>query len=164
MLHNVARGRRFPREPPWHGSCDARGVSFFHIPSIIGGLLVGLAAVILLIGSHRVAGISGLLGGLLDGESDRAFRAAFVGAMILVGVVAASFAPGSIPKRPAELGSLVVAGLLVGFGTRLGSGCTSGHGICGIGRLSPRSMLSTVIFVGVGMLTVALMRALMGAS
>ncbi len=164
MLQSVSSWGVFPQARSWHGTCDALGVSFLHVPSIIGGLLVGLAAVILLVGSHRVAGISGLLGGLLDGESDRAFRGAFVGALVIVGVLVASFAPGAIPKRPADVGELVVAGLLVGFGTRLGSGCTSGHGICGIGRLSPRSMLSTVIFVGVGMLTVVLMRALMGAS
>jgi uncharacterized membrane protein YedE/YeeE len=138
-------------------------VDLLHLPSILGGLLVGLAAATLLIGSGRIAGISGLLGGLIDGEPDRAFRIAFVGALLLVGVAAAIWAPSYVPSRPAGTLSLVIGGLLVGFGTRLGSGCTSGHGVCGVGRLSPRSMLSTAIFVGVGMLTVVAMRAVLGA-
>jgi len=161
-LQSVSSWGVFPQARSWHGTCDALGVSFLHVPSIIGGLLVGLAAVILLVGSHRVAGISGLLGGLLDGESDRAFRGAFVGALVIVGVLVASFVPGAIPKRPADVGELVVAGLLVGFGTRLGSGCTSGHGICGISRWSVRSIVATGTFMATGAITVFVVRHVIG--
>lgn len=135
-------------------------VDLFHLPSIVGGLLVGLGAATFLLGVSRIAGVSGVLGGLLAGEPDRAVRVAFVAAFVLVGAVAAVVAPELVPARPASIGALVVAGLLVGVGTRLGSGCTSGHGICGVGRLSPRSFAATATFVGVGMLTVLTMRAL----
>jgi uncharacterized membrane protein YedE/YeeE len=122
----------------------------------IGGALIGLAATLLMLLTGRIAGISGILGDLAG--SDRVWRIAF-----LVGLIAAPLAlpaAGYPLRAPAMPGWLVVviAGLLVGIGTRLGSGCTSGHGICGIARLSPRSIAATLIFTGVAMLVVAITR------
>jgi uncharacterized membrane protein YedE/YeeE len=122
----------------------------------IGGALIGLSAILLMLLTGRIAGISGILGDLTGG--DRAWRIAF-----LAGLIAAPLAlsaGGYALRAPAMPGLVVVAigGLLVGFGTRLGSGCTSGHGICGIARLSPRSLAATVTFVAVAMLVVAITR------
>ena len=128
----------------------------------IGGALIGLAAMLLMLLTGRIAGISGILGDLLDsGGSDRAWRLAFA-----AGLVAAPLAlalGGHALTNPAMPGSIIVAiaGLLVGIGTRLGSGCTSGHGICGIARLSPRSIAATVTFMAAAMLVVATMRRAM---
>jgi uncharacterized protein len=129
---------------------------FDPVAAAIGGALIGLSAVLLMLLTGRIAGISGILGDLADG--DRAWRIAF-----LAGLIAAPLALGAAGhglKAPAMPGLAVVmvAGLLVGFGTRLGSGCTSGHGICGIARLSPRSLAATVTFVMVAMLVVAITR------
>src|SRR4051812_27047003 len=125
----------------------------------IGGALVGLAATLLMLLTGRVAGISGILGDLLDpASSGRAWRLAF-----LTGLIAAPLAlalGGHALAPPAMPGFLVVAiaGLLVGIGTRLGSGCTSGHGICGIARLSTRSIAATATFMAAAILVVAVMR------
>lgn len=129
----------------------------------IGGLLVGGAAVMLLHLNGRILGVSGIAGGLIDGpKADRGFRVSFlagllVGALLLLVLLPSAFAPS-----PASLPVLAVAGLLVGFGTRLGNGCTSGHGVCGTSRLSPRSIVATITFIGVGMLTVLVVRKLGG--
>ena len=132
--------------------------NFTPVSGLIGGLLIGLAAALLLLLNGRISGISGIVGGLLAPKSsDAGWRAAFV-AGLLVGAFAYVLATGgAIPVRvQATLPVLVVAGLLVGFGTRLGSGCTSGHGLCGIARLSRRSIVASVVFFGVAMLTVFL--------
>ena len=132
---------------------------FDPLSAAIGGALIGLAAMLLMLLTGRIAGISGILGDLLDsGGSDRAWRLAFA-----AGLVAAPLAlalSGHALANPAMPGSTIVAvaGLLVGIGTRLGSGCTSGHGICGIARLSPRSTAATVTFMATAMLVVATMR------
>ena len=131
----------------WDGGAAARGLA--------GGLAIGLAAALLLLANGRVMGASGLMGGLIDGTGDaRAERGAFLAG--LVGAPAlAVLALGAPPTNVAPAPLLLVgAGLLVGVGTRLGAGCTSGHGVCGMSRLSLRSILATAVFVAVGVLTV----------
>jgi uncharacterized membrane protein YedE/YeeE len=120
--------------------------------AVLGGALIGAAASLLLVVSGRVAGISGILGGLLDRpHGDVAWRVAFLGGMLVAGLLMQAFAAGVIgAPAVASPGLLAVAGLLVGFGTRLGNGCTSGHGVCGMSRLSPRSMVATAVFMSVG--------------
>ena len=138
---------------------------FTPISALIGGLIIGVAASVLLIGSGRVAGISGILGGLLvPKQGDTLWRALFVLGLVLPGVVAAVLAPEAIGSSPRSLATLAFAGLLVGVGTRLGNGCTSGHGVCGMSRLSPRSLAATVSFIGLGMIVVRLLAALGGGS
>jgi uncharacterized membrane protein YedE/YeeE len=117
---------------------------------------------LLLLGAGRVAGISGITAGVFSagGRVERGWRAAFLVGLIAVGLIAALVAPAAISSSPRPLAWLALAGLLVGVGTRLGSGCTSGHGVCGVSRLSPRSLVATLIFLGTGMLTVTLLRLL----
>jgi len=132
---------------------------FDPVSAAIGGALIGLAATLLMLVAGRIAGISGILGDLVDlAGSDRLWRLAFLAGLIAAPLVLA--AGGHKLSAPAMPGWIIViaAGLLVGFGTRLGSGCTSGHGICGIARLSPRSIAATVTFVAVAMLVVAITR------
>jgi uncharacterized membrane protein YedE/YeeE len=133
-------------------------------PNIVGGLigggLIGLAAALLLLINGRIAGVSGILGGLIASTSsgERFWRLAFIFGLI-AGTGLYALARGSIPVQLQASGwPLVVAGLLVGFGTRLGSGCTSGHGVCGLARRSPRSLAATMIFMAVAVLTVLLVR------
>jgi uncharacterized protein len=134
--------------------------------SLIGGVLIGLSAVLLMGSLGRIAGISGIASGLLaDAQrGDRGWRIAFavglVGAPLLLLVLRGDSGIG-VP----QVGSpwMAVAGLLVGFGTRLGSGCTSGHGVCGVARLSPRSLLATLVFILFGVATVYIVRHLLGA-
>jgi uncharacterized protein len=122
---------------------------------LFGGLLIGLGAAVLLVAHGRLAGISGVLGGLLARRgSDIAWRLWFLAGLVGGGVVLAWLDPQAFPREAAPPALLVGAGLLVGFGTRLGNGCTSGHGVCGIGRLSPRSIVATVTFIAVGAITV----------
>jgi uncharacterized protein len=133
--------------------------------ALAGGVLIGLAASVLLIGYGRISGISGIASQLLLGKSgDRAWRAAFLAGLLLAGVVAARLAPGASPASPRSLAAVAAAGLLVGIGTRLGSGCTSGHGVCGLSRLSPRSLVATLTFILSGVVTVTLMRWLGGGA
>ena len=132
------------------------------VSGLVGGLLIGLAAalLLLLLLNGRISGISGLVGGLvIPKSSDAGWRAAFVAGLLLGASIYKLTTGGAIPvTMQASLPVLVVAGLLVGFGTRLGSGCTSGHGVCGIARLSSRSIVATAVFFGVAMLTVFLAR------
>lgn len=131
--------------------------------SLAGGLLIGLGAALFVLFNGRVAGISGILGGLLrPARGDLAWRLAF-----LAGLVGAPLAYGLAATLPtahieAGTGTLIASGLLVGLGTRYGSGCTSGHGVCGIARRSPRSMAATATFVLAGFLTVYLLRHVIG--
>jgi uncharacterized membrane protein YedE/YeeE len=132
---------------------------FDPLSAAIGGALIGLAATLLMLLTGRIAGISGILGDLLaPGGSDRAWRLAFAAGLIAAPLALAL--GGHALAGPALPGPVViaVAGLLVGIGTRLGSGCTSGHGICGIARLSPRSVAATMTFMATAMLVVAIMR------
>ena len=137
---------------------------FDPVSAAIGGALIGLAATLLMLLTGRIAGIAGIFGDLVDlARGDRVWRLAFV-----VGLIAAPLAltaVGHALRTPAMPGwpIVVIAGLLVGFGTRLGNGCTSGHGICGIARLSPRSVTATAIFMGVAVAIVALTRHVLGS-
>ena len=138
--------------------------NFTPVSAAIGGALIGLAAVLLMLSTGRIAGISGIFSGLLNlrGE-DKGWRIAFIAGLILAPVVAGLIGYGmSTPTLPSNWTVIVVAGLLVGFGTRLGGGCTSGHGICGIGRLSVRSIRATIVFMATAIVTVAVTRHVLG--
>ncbi len=127
--------------------------------ALAGGILIGLAASLLVLFSGRIAGISGILGGLLSPRrGDINWRVAFLGGIIIAPTLYTLFIESPLIKVTASPVILIAAGLLVGFGTRYGSGCTSGHGICGISRLSPRSMIATIVFMALGFLTVYLVR------
>jgi hypothetical protein len=132
--------------------------------ALAGGLLIGVAASLLLLLNGRVAGISGMLGGLLvPRRGDIAWRGLFVLGLVAAGALATVVAPGSITAAPRSIVLVAAAGFLVGVGTRLGSGCTSGHGVCGLSRLSARSLVATLTFIAAGIATVAAARWL-GAS
>lgn len=129
--------------------------------SLAGGVLIGLAAALLVLFNGRIAGISGILGGLLRPRAgDVGWRAAFVLGLVAAPVLWRLFA--ELPPLRLEAGYvlLAAAGLLVGVGTRCGSGCTSGHGVCGLSRLSPRSLVATLTFMATGFATVYVMRHL----
>jgi uncharacterized membrane protein YedE/YeeE len=133
--------------------------NFTPFSAAIGGALIGLAAALLMITSGRIAGISGIVDGLIGGAADKGWRAAFVVGLILAPLAANLVgAPLSAPQMPRSWVVIVVAGLLVGFGSRLGGGCTSGHGVCGVARLSRRSIAATLIFMATAMLVVAIVR------
>lgn len=128
-------------------------------PALAGGAIIGLAAVLFALFNGRVAGISGIVGGLLRPSlPDAAWRLAFI-----AGLVVAPIAYGMLARLPsltidASYPTLVIAGLLVGIGTRYGAGCTSGHGVCGMSRLSPRSVVATLVFMAAGFATVFAVR------
>lgn len=132
-----------------------------YLHSLIGGVLIGLSATGLLLFNGKIAGISGIVGGLLAPlePGDRGWRVGFVAGLLAGGAAIAARAPELFAMGvERSTGALVVAGLLVGFGTRLGSGCTSGHGVCGLARRSPRSLAATATFIATGMITVYLLR------
>ncbi|MCS6899892.1 MAG: YeeE/YedE thiosulfate transporter family protein [Myxococcales bacterium] len=137
--------------------------NFTPLPALIGGILIGLSASLLLLSHGKIAGISGILGGLLTrGTPDRGYRLWFLAGLLAAGGALAILRPSSFPSTPSSPFWLVaLAGLLVGYGTRLGSGCTSGHGVCGISRLSARSITATMIFMATGALTVFVSRHLL---
>lgn len=127
--------------------------------SLIGGLLIGLSTLIMIRWLGKIAGISGIVGQLWQGgSSDRVWRFAFTVGLLSSALVYTLVAGLPQFEIEATTPQLVLAGLLVGFGTRLGSGCTSGHGVCGLSRLSPRSLVATCTFMAAGMLVVWLMR------
>ena len=129
--------------------------------SFAGGLLIGCAAAILVLFNGRIAGVSGIAGRLLTPQrGDIAWRVAFLLGLLLAPVAFRLFGRMPFPRIEAGFGALVVAGLLVGLGTSIGSGCTSGHGVCGLSRLSPRSLVATVAFMVAGMATVFIVRHL----
>ena len=124
-----------------------------------GGALIGLAAALFVLLNGRIAGISGILGGLLRPvRGDLAWRIAFLAGLIGAPLVYGLFAPLPQPQIEADTGLLIAAGLIVGLGTRYGAGCTSGHGVCGLSRLSPRSLVATLAFMAAGFVTVYLLR------
>ncbi len=132
--------------------------------ALLGGALIGLAAGMFALLNGRIAGISGVLGGLLRPQvGDIAWRAAFVLGLVGAPLVYALLAVLPAPQIEAGYGALVTAGLLVGVGTRYGSGCTSGHGVCGLSRLSPRSLAATLAFMGVGFVIVFVLRHIIHA-
>ncbi|WP_373421076.1 YeeE/YedE family protein [Vibrio campbellii] len=131
-------------------------VVMFEVPwvSLLGGSIVGVSAVILMLFNGKTAGISGILNGAVE-NADRVWRIAFLIAMALGGVFAVYVLGGHVPTEySGNLVLVVVAGLFVGVGTRIGNGCTSGHGICGMGRFSARSVVATCTFMATAMLTV----------
>lgn len=136
--------------------------NFTPFSGLIGGLLIGLASVLLLLFNGRIAGVSGIVGGLVSPggrkAGDTGWRAAFVAGLMIGGLGYAFVGNGLTVGVGASLPVLVAAGLLVGFGTRLGNGCTSGHAVSGIARLSRRSVAATATFVGVATLTVFIVR------
>ena len=133
---------------------------FTPMSALAGGVLIGLAATVLLACNGRIAGISGIVGGLLArrGEDETAWRLAFVLGLILAPILYGFFAILPVSHIDAGWIELVVAGVLVGYGSRLGSGCTSGHGVCGLSRLSPRSLAATATFMVTGFITVFVVR------
>jgi uncharacterized protein len=133
--------------------------------ALAGGALIGLAASLLLLGNGRIAGISGILSGLLVRQpGDVSWRGWFLGGLLLAGLVGQLIAPESIGLSPRSLALTAAAGLLVGVGTRIGNGCTSGHGVCGLSRLSLRSLAATATFIASGIAAVFVVRVLGGAS
>ncbi|MEP9321559.1 YeeE/YedE family protein [Paraburkholderia phymatum] len=137
--------------------------NFTPVFSLAGGLVIGAAAAVLVLFNGRIAGISGILGGLLRASCDDAgWRVAFIAGLIAAPVLASLFGKPITLDIQAGWGEIVVAGFLVGIGTRYGSGCTSGHGVCGISRGSVRSLVATATFMGAGFLTVFVLRHLAG--
>lgn len=139
--------------------------SFTPVSSLIGGGLIGLSAALLWLGDGRIAGISGILGGGLGGvaRGDRGWRIAFLAGLIVAPLFYALFVVAPAIVLDATPAVLVAGGLLVGFGTRLANGCTSGHGVCGLARLSRRSIVATAVFMASAAATVFLVRHGMGA-
>lgn len=127
--------------------------------SLAGGLLIGAAAALLVLLNGRIAGISGIVGGLLTPRrAEAGWRLAFIAGLLAAPLVARALGLVGTPHIDAAFGVLVAAGLLVGIGTSYGSGCTSGHGVCGLSRLSPRSLVATLAFMAAGIATVFVVR------
>lgn len=126
---------------------------------VVGGGLIGLAATVALLSHGRVAGVCGILGRVLDPDGGRPFRVPFLVALVAVGLLASLVAPSAFGAAIHDRPTLALAGLLVGVGTTVGNGCTSGHGVCGISRGSRRSLVATVTFMTTGIVTVALVGA-----
>jgi uncharacterized membrane protein YedE/YeeE len=139
---------------------------FTPVASTIGGVMIGLASAMLLLFNGKIAGVSGVAGNLLaPSRGDIAWRVAFVAGLVLGGVALYVAMPGSFGVEVTRsLPVVALAGLLVGFGSRLGSGCTSGHGVCGLSRLSPRSLVSVVTFMATGAIVVFLTRTIFGGA
>ena len=130
--------------------------------SLAGGVLLGIASALFILLNGRVLGISGILGGLLRPQKgDTGWRLFFLAGLLVAPTLWALFSPAVVPRIAAGWPVLMIAGLLVGWGTRYGSGCTSGHGVCGLSRLSPRSLVATLAFMGAGFVTVLLARHLL---
>ena len=142
--------------------------NFTPIASLVGGALIGLAASVLLLFHGRIAGISGVLGETLRGKArgEDAYRVAFLVGLLGSGLVLRLVAPSAFDAAGTSstlgIALVAVAGLVVGYGTRLGNGCTSGHGVCGISRLSMRSIAATLTFMAAGGATVFLVRHVLG--
>ena len=139
--------------------------NFTPLPSLIGGVLIGLASVWLLAANGRIAGVSGILHGLFaQPPGDRLWRLFFILGLVAAGIAWHAYAGPAPAREGFGLGWAAAAGLLVGFGTRLGGGCTSGHGVCGLGRLSVRSLAAVAIFMATGMASAFVTRHLLGVS
>ena len=127
--------------------------------AFLGGIIIGIAAALLLLLNGRISGVSGVLGGLLHPiKGDLNWRLAFVLGLIASPIVYALFTPLPLSRVGADVNMLIVAGLLVGLGTRYASGCTSGHGVCGLSRFSLRSLVATLVFMAAGFITVYVTR------
>jgi hypothetical protein len=133
------------------------------INGLIGGILIGISATILLAFNGRIAGISGMINGALEFTSSQIWRWYFLGGMLLGGFIYEYLLP--LPNTPSynlDLIPMIIGGFLVGFGTRMSNGCTSGHGVCGLGRLSVRSLTAVISFLASGMITVFVVRHILG--
>jgi uncharacterized membrane protein YedE/YeeE len=139
--------------------------AFDPISALLGGALIGLAAALMMLLTGRIAGVSGIFGALLAGPaSERSWRLAFIAGLIAAPLISGAFGrPLPLPDMPASWAVVIAGGLLVGFGTRMAGGCTSGHGVCGMARISPRSIAATLIFMGVAVVVVAVTRHVIGA-
>ena len=131
--------------------------------SLAGGILLGIAAALFILLNGRVLGVSGILGGLFSGlpggaKGDAGWRISFLAGILVAPLVGTFLLGPSVPRIEAGWTALVIAGLLVGLGTSYASGCTSGHGVCGLSRLSPRSLVATLVFMGAGFATVFVLR------
>lgn len=137
-----------------------------YLPPLVGGILIGAAASVFLLFNGRIAGISGVVGGALGAEvKDRPERLLFLAGLLFSGLVLYLIRPAMFPtSNSVAIGPAIVAGLFVGFGTRLGNGCTSGHGVCGLSRFSERSLVATITFMLVAGLTVFFMRHVFGGA
>lgn len=137
---------------------------FTPFSGLAGGLMIGLASVLMLLGTGRIAGISGIFGGLLPPvQGNTGWRVMFVAGLVLGGLVWPLLTGSRLPvDLQVSWPVMLLAGFLVGFGTRLGSGCTSGHGVCGIGRLAPRSIVATAVFMAAAVITTFVARHLFG--
>ena len=137
------------------------------IPSaLLGGAIIGVAAVMMLDLNGRIMGVSGIAAGLLSQQtSDKALRLLFLVGMVVGGLIVARLLPAAMPGAvTTNIGWLMAAGFIVGFGTRLGGGCTSGHAVCGMSRLSARSVVATCVFMFIAMVSVFIIRHVMGAA
>jgi uncharacterized membrane protein YedE/YeeE len=129
------------------------------LSGLIGGALIGLASAALMLSAGRLAGVSGILGGLLTAGSDRGWRLAFIAGLIAAALIGPPLGTPTVAHlASSNLLLYAAAGLLVGFGSRMGNGCTSGHGVCGFARFSSRSIVATLVFMGAAIVTVALVR------
>ena len=139
-------------------------LSFTPIPSLLGGMILGIAAALYVLLHGRILGISGIVSGLIHPKvGDRSWRIVLILGLLTAPLLAALFfGIRPVVEVEADWFAVVLAGLLVGFGSQYGSGCTSGHGICGLSRLSPRSLIATLSFMGAGFLTVYVLRHLIG--
>ncbi|MEZ4299745.1 MAG: YeeE/YedE thiosulfate transporter family protein [Polyangiaceae bacterium] len=138
---------------------------FTPFSALAGGVLIGLAVSLHLLAHGRIAGISGIFGGLFDkGNGDKPMRLTFLAGLLIAGLLARFVAPSALAVGDRSLVLAGAAGLIVGVGTQLGNGCTSGHGVCGISRLSIRSIIATVTFIATGILTVLAVRAVSGGA
>lgn len=140
--------------------------NFTPIASLAGGIIIGIASAIMLLYVGRIAGISGIFGGFLNAKKgDTAWRGMFIAGLLAGGLILLAVYPDSLRIQiDRSLGAVIVAGLLVGIGSRLGSGCTSGHGICGVGRVAPRSLVSVGVFMATGAATAIIVNHLLGGS
>lgn len=140
--------------------------NFTPVASLAGGIIIGIASAIMLLYVGRIAGISGIFGGLLNAKKgDTAWRGMFISGLLAGGLILLAVYPDSLRIQvDRSLGAVIVAGLLVGIGSRLGSGCTSGHGVCGVGRVAPRSLVSVGVFMATGAATAIIVNHLLGGS
>lgn len=140
--------------------------NFTPLASLSGGILIGLSAAAMLLFNGKIAGVSGIVGGLLNPtQNETLWRIVFVAGLVTGGFIMAQFTPHAFTIGVSRSGgALILAGLLVGFGTRLGNGCTSGHGVCGISRGSVRSVVATVVFMATGVAVVYLVNHVLGGT
>jgi uncharacterized membrane protein YedE/YeeE len=139
--------------------------NFTPVPALLGGLLIGLASVWLLAANGRIAGISNILHGLFARvPGDGAWRAWFVAGLVVAGFIWHALGLAPAPREGFGLGWVIASGLLVGFGTRMSNGCTSGHGVCGLGRLSLRSLVAVITFMLAGAAAVTIVRHVFGVA